>query len=181
MRRTLLVLGSLLLGASRAHAIDGVAIEGGTSGSSDVSVDMARIAVQWDWGARWALGPGWHIGGYWDLAGGYWRNDSRNRSSSGIWDIGFTPVFRLQQSDPAAIAPYGEAAIGFHFISKTSINSDRQLSTAFQFGDHLGIGVRFGPKHAYDVGYRFQHLSNAGIKKPNDGIDFHELRLQYHF
>ncbi|MBM3373392.1 MAG: acyloxyacyl hydrolase, partial [Betaproteobacteria bacterium] len=27
----------------------------------------------------------------------------------------------------------------------------------------------------------YQHLSNADIKRPNDGLDFHQLRLQYWF
>lgn len=51
----------------------------------------------------------------------------------------------------------------------------------FQFGDHLGLAYRFGEKGALDASYRFQHLSNAGIKEPNNGIDFHQIRLQYHF
>ena len=33
----------------------------------------------------------------------------------------------------------------------------------------------------YDLGYRFQHLSNADIKKPNDGINFNQIRFSYHF
>ena len=55
------------------------------------------------------------------------------------------------------------------------------FGSSFQFGDHIGAGVRFGDKGRYDVGYRYQHLSNAGIKEPNQGINFHQLRLQYHF
>jgi hypothetical protein len=31
------------------------------------------------------------------------------------------------------------------------------------------------------LSYRYQHLSNAGIKQPNQGINFHLLRFQYHF
>ena len=179
--RKLVVLGCLLLAVPQAHAIDSVSFELGTSDSSNVSVDMARTGVQWDWSARWTLGSDWHLGGYWDLAVGYWDNDSHNRASSGILDVGFTPVFRIQQTHPGSLAPYIEAGIGFHFISKTSINHERQLSTRFQFGDHIGVGLRFGPEHAYDLGYRFQHLSNAGIKEPNNGINFHQVRLQYHF
>jgi lipid A 3-O-deacylase len=40
--------------------------------------------------------------------------------------------------------------------------------------------MRFGPRDRYDVGLRLQHLSNGGIRKPNPGIDFVQLRLQYH-
>ena len=179
--RVLVLLGSLLFAVPHAHAIDGVSFELGTSDSSNVSVDMVRVGVQWDWSKRWTLGSDWHLGGYWDLAVGYWDNDSHNRSSSGIGDLGFTPVFRIQQTDPSGLAPYIEAGIGFHYLTKTSINPERRLSTRFQFGDHIGVGLRFGPKHAFDLGYRYQHLSNAGIKDPNQGINFHQVRLQYHF
>ncbi len=179
--RAFVLVCLMLAGAPAAHAVDGMSIELGTSDSSNASVDMARVGIQWNWGKRWALGPNWHIGGYWDLSLGYWNNDSANRSSSGIADLGFTPTFRVQQTQPGAIAPYLEAAIGFHLLSETSVSDRRQFGSSFQFGDHVGIGIRFGPRHAYDLGYRYQHLSNAGIKQPNNGINFHQLRLQYHF
>jgi hypothetical protein len=66
-------------------------------------------------------------------------------------------------------------------LSATSLNSQRQFGSSFQFGDHVGAGVRFGEKGQYDLGYRYQHFSNAGIKGPNQGINYNELRLQYHF
>ncbi len=44
----------------------------------------------------------------------------------------------------------------------------------------MGVGYRFDRK-GFEIGYRFQHISNAGIKEPNDGINFHQLRLQYHY
>jgi hypothetical protein len=65
-------------------------------------------------------------------------------------------------------------------LSETSLG-ERRFSTAFQFGDHLAIGYRFGGKGQYDLSWRFQHLSNGGIKQPNDGIDFFQARFQYHF
>jgi hypothetical protein len=55
------------------------------------------------------------------------------------------------------------------------------MSTAFQFGNHVGLGYRFGATNAFDLSYRFQHLSNASIKSPNAGINFHQVRAQYNF
>ena len=179
--RPLVLLACLILVAPQARAVDGISLELGTDDSAGAAVDMARIGVQWDWSRRWALGSAWHIGGYWDLALGYWSNDSANRTHKSITEIGFTPVFRLQQTRPGALAPYLEAGIGLHLLSHTSVSPQRRFSTQFQFGDHIGLGLRFGPRHAYDIGYRYQHLSNAGIKKPNKGIEFHQIRLQYHF
>ena len=120
----------------------------------------------------------WHVGGYWDLGIGYWRRDALPGENENIWEIGFTPVFRIQRN--TLTGPYAEAGIGAHLLSRTQIG-DKRLSTKFQFGDHLGFGYRFGVKGAWDLGYRFQHLSNASIKSPNDGINFHQVRLQYRF
>jgi lipid A 3-O-deacylase len=179
--RALVLAAGLALIAPAARAVDGIAVELGTSDSSHSSVDMGRIAVQWDWSKRWALTNDWHIGGYWDLSLGYWSNDSTLRTNSGLTDLGFTPVFRIQPTNPGTVAPYAEGAIGFHLLSKTSVSTERRFSTSFQFGDHVGVGMRFGPRLAYDLGYRYQHLSNASIKEPNQGINFHQLRFQYHF
>ena len=174
-RAALAALTLCAFAGAPAHAIDGVAFEiGGGDG-----VDMARVGVQWDWKKRWFQTPNWHLGGYWDVAVGYWhRGDVRPSEHEDIYEIGVTPVFRIQ---PNALAgPYVEAAIGFHLLSHSSIG-DRRMSTMFQFGDHIGAGYRFGPKGSYDLGYRFQHLSNASIKRPNPGINFHQIRLKYWF
>jgi lipid A 3-O-deacylase len=160
--------------AGSVHAVDGVAVEIGRGDRTD----MARVAVQWDWARRWFQGERWHLGGYWDLALGRWHRDAAPGQNDDLVEIGLTPVFRVQRNDRRG--PYAEAAIGFHLLSRTSIG-EKRFSTAFQFGDHLGIGYRFGTKGEYDVSYRFQHLSNAGIKRPNNGINFSQLRFQYHF
>ena len=62
-------------------------------------------------------------------------------------------------------------------LSDTRIGR-RDLSTAWQFGSHIGAGVTCGQ---FEIGYRFQHLSNASIKEPNDGIDFHILSASLRF
>ncbi|MBI4195466.1 MAG: acyloxyacyl hydrolase [Betaproteobacteria bacterium] len=177
MKKQVLLGGLALIwttAGAPAGAIDGISVE---AGSGD-GTDMGRIGVQRDWKTRWFQGQNWHLGGYWDLAVGYWHRSAPPGFNDDITEIGLTPVFRLQQNDLRG--PYLEGAIGFHLLSRTSLG-DKRFSTQFQFGDHLGLGVRFGPGGRYDFGYRFQHLSNAGIKKPNNGIEFHQIRFQYRF
>jgi len=171
----LILAGLLALAAGPVLAVDGVAVE---LGSGD-GADMGRVALQWDWNKRWLQTQNWHVGGYWDLGLGYWKDDgvAPGRNDE-IVEIGLTPVFRLQQNDLKGF--YGELGIGAHFLSKTSLG-DQRFSTSFQFGDHLGAGYRFGAKGAFDLSLRYQHLSNGSIKKPNDGINFSQVRLQYHF
>ena len=47
--------------------------------------------------------------------------------------------------------------------------------SSFQFGSHVGVGMRLG--EAGSLGIALQHLSNAGLKQPNGGIDL--VLLQY--
>jgi len=176
------VIAATLLAASPAAlALDGFSLEFGHSDSSNASVNLYRVGAQWDWNKKLVEMGNWHLGGYWESDFGYWSNNSFAKTHSGLVDIGLTPVFRFQQSTRSELSPYAELGVGVHFLSATSVSTQRQFGSSFQFGDHLGAGVRFGDKQRYDIGYRYQHLSNGGYKGPNQGINYHELRLQYHF
>ena len=152
-----------------AHAVDGMSLEAGNGNG----VDVWRVGAQWNWQKKWFTGGAWHVGGYWDLQLGQWRGASH------VTDIGLTPTFRLEQS--SGYGPYLEGAIGFHYLSGKNITAAKQFSTNFQFGDHVGAGVRFGDKGRYDLGLRLQHTSNGGIKHPNPGVNFALIRFQYRF
>lgn len=160
-----------------SFAIDGVSVEAGNGNSAD----MYRAGVQWNWEQKWFDNGAWQLGGYWEASAGAWRGKSSIGQNQNIVDIGFTPVFRLTQKDNSGLSPYVEGAIGVHLISPAWIYANRKFGSAFQFGDHVGAGVTFGQKAEYDLGMRFQHLSNGGIKKPNQGINFTQVRFAYHF
>jgi lipid A 3-O-deacylase len=179
VRAVLTVLLALLM--QPASAVDGVSISAGPDDSTNASVDLYRFGVQWNWKKRWLQTENWHLGGYWDLQGGYWDNTSRDRTNSGLWELAFTPVFRVQQNELSGFAPFVEFGVGAHLLSKTSVSDERQFSTSFQFGSLVGIGARFGNKDAFEISYRYQHLSNASIKHPNNGINFNILRVGYWF
>jgi hypothetical protein len=164
-----IALAAALLGANPAHALDGAWLE---VGGGDHGTERAGGALMWKWSRSWFADTGWELGGYWELSAGGWRTDRL------VADIGFTPVFRLQRADWAG--PYLEAAVGFHLLSRRSLTRERESGSNFQFGDHVGFGVRFGPRGRYDLGVRLLHLSNAGLRQPNPGINFAVLRLAYH-
>lgn len=44
-----------------------------------------------------------------------------------------------------------------------------------------GVGVAFGNKQQFQVGYHFEHLLNVLIKRPSPGADLNELYLRYTF
>ena len=176
------VLAAVLAGASPAFAVDSVSFE---IGAGNEATEVWRAGLQWNWQRRWFTERSWTLGAYWDLQVGRWRGPLRSgqlgAEDQEVWDIAITPVFRLERAQRTAVIPYAEAGIGFHLLSDLRINFRRNFSTRFQYGDHLGLGMRFGRKHHYDLGVRLQHLSNGGLANPNPGINFAQLRFAYHF
>ena len=150
--------------AASAQALDSISAG---IGSGDRDAAFLGIAAQWRHDIVWLADTRWRL--YREASLARW-----DVTPGTIYDLGLTPVFRYARD--AAHGPYAEAAIGLHLLTGSTINRDVTLSTRFQFGDHVGLGYRF---ERYDVSLRLQHLSNAGIRNPNPGINFLELRAQY--
>lgn len=166
-----------LLSSGNVLAVDGVSMEVGNGDHTDT----VRAGAIFNFERKWFTEGDWQVGGFWEAAAGRWQGRSSIGNNQTITDLSVTPVFRLQQKNPAGISPYLEGAIGFHLISPTFIYANRQFGSAFQFGDHIGAGVRFGDHQQFDLAYRYQHLSNGGIKKPNQGINLNQIHFVYHF
>ena len=172
-----LAAAAMLLGVhGAAQAVDSFTVEAGAG----EEVQIVRAGVQWNWEQRWFQSNGNHIGGYWDLSIAQWRGtkhqnvDGKNQY---ITSIGITPVFRWQRDDLKGF--YGEVGVGANLLSELYNNNNKKLSTAFEFGDHIGFGYVFN--NDVEIGIKYLHYSNAGIKKPNDGADFILMRLRYPF
>ena len=152
------------LSATTAHALDSVSVE---RGNGTRGVDLSwRLGAQWKQDLRWLPSERWSF--YWDTSFGEWQSESGSVS-----DLAITPTFRYGSLEHGI---YLDGAIGLHWLSDTKIAPLVELSTRFQFGDHLGLGWR---SKQYDVSVRLQHLSNGGIDNPNPGVNFLQLRFQY--
>jgi len=169
------------LGASQASMaadgyFDSVALEGG----GGEHVQVVRLSAQKNWNKNWFATSGYHLSGYWDANVAYWRANrwddiQDNRKNLAV--IGVTPVFRWEADDKLGF--YGEAGIGASVFSSVYTNTHRQLSTAFEFADHIGVGYVLANK--WDIGVRLQHYSNGGIKHPNGGVNLALVRAAYSF
>ena len=73
--------------------------------------------------------------------------------------------------ESSKIQPYIKAGVGIIYISQHTLDQ----STQYNFSSHFGAGFHYFFKkgRALSLEYRFRHLSNAGIKHPNSGIDNH--------
>lgn len=74
-----------------------------------------------------------------------------------------------------------EGSFGIKLLSHARIDAGKTLSTAFQFSESLGIGTRFGVLGEQEVSARYTHISNAGIKHPNPGVDGFGIRYSIVF
>lgn len=156
--------------APRAHQL---ALEGGTGNGVDVAgigweVPLTDACNDWrrlHGGLLFRL-DGWH---------------GRHTGGRNLVDASVTPFLRYELGRPLATPIYAEAGIGAHLLSKTRIDDWRQFSTAFQFGEFAGLATRYGDKGQYMLGARVQHVSNGGIKRPNDGLTYGMVFFNYSF
>jgi hypothetical protein len=112
--------------------------------------------------------------------------------------VDVTPFFHVRQPDRVrgwSVAPLfvrwnfpaiGDGARLFGEVSGSLLFTTAPVpvrTTTFNFMDQAGFGVRFEESRgrAWLVGYRFQHISNAGRVKPNPGANFNLVYLGLSF
>ncbi|MEM7540607.1 MAG: acyloxyacyl hydrolase [Pseudomonadota bacterium] len=177
-RAALILLTCVTLGFSDANAIDALLIEGGFS-ESDESAERFGAAVRWNvFGNLYEVGD-WKLTSYIEANVTYWDGDPGRTGEDSLVDFSLTPTFRygLQRD---SFAPFVELGLGAHVHTEDGIG-DKNFDVPFAFGSHFGAGARFGADNRYELVYRFQHLSNAGIGDDNPGINFHAIQLGIHF
>jgi hypothetical protein len=176
----ILGLAAALLAGHASAADKGLVDSASVDFGSGTKVRMLRLGVQKNWDAQWLASNGRHLGGYWDLSAAYWRGNAYRGvpgQHQNLAVVGITPVLRYESDDK--LGWYAEGGIGANLFSELYDNNKRKLSTAFEFGDHIGIGYVTANK--WDLGLKFQHYSNGSIKEPNSGVNFLVASARYQF
>jgi hypothetical protein len=134
-------------------------------GADAADTDIARL------GYRFALPEkdAWWMPTHVQLGGSVWRVPDL-AGTTRRFDLNATSIWRSEKR-----WGYLEGGIGAYLLSQTVNNEDTRMPSSFEFGSHLGVGFRLAKEHRLGVG--IQHLSNAGIKQPNGGINL--LLIQY--
>lgn len=171
------VMGMGVLLGGRVQAA-GMGFEAASSDTGDVQA--YRLVADWDLQKHWFPRGNWYLNAYLEADVSFWNGKSGDQDNDSLGEVGFTPILLRWQKDPKAggFAPFIEWGEGVHVLSDPGI-ADQDLGVLLQFGSHAGLGARFGQDGRYELAYRFQHLSNAGIGDDNDGINFHFLRFVY--
>lgn len=92
---------------------------------------------------------------------------------------GVTLMYRYHFSSNRHFAPFVEAGSGFVFTNLD--NKIRELNGGFQFSPQAGIGFRSAISPSSDLVFsaRWFHLSNAGTRKPNIGLNNYLITAGY--
>ncbi|ARP91340.1 hypothetical protein CAL14_14465 [Bordetella genomosp. 9] len=132
--------------------------------------------------ANYETPPLWNytFGGNWgrlDLTGEvgvsyWWAHEGGHPASA--WQLSAIPMFRWWLGERFFI----EGGVGPTVFNKTRF-ADKTISTAFQFGDHIGVGFQLTPSSRLSL--RYSHFSNASIKTPNPGLDVTQLTYTHLF
>lgn len=163
--------------AQSAQASPSLYIQG-SQARSDTDALTIGATLPWKGWQR----PLWggQLTGYWDLYASRWSYDGLAGQREHLSLIGLTPTLRLRM-DEGRSAWFWEGGIGLTVADKRYEIPNRTFSTRANFASHLGLGVSLGEQRQHDLVLRVQHVSNAGIKKPNPGENFVQLRYGYHF
>jgi lipid A 3-O-deacylase len=162
--------------AGSASAIDlrpsGIAVQG-SLGTNDTW--MTGAAVVWDW--EWELlRRKAEISGQTEVFIHHWRAGGRHSYTQ----FGVLPTLRFKLSQGRS-PWYIELGIGASFLDRRFETAEREFSTRFNFYDVVGAGYVFGEHRQHELGLRLVHVSNGGIRKPNPGEEFVQLRYLARF
>lgn len=164
------VLTALAESAS-AEPAGGRVIAGTRLGLSDgAQVSHVDAFADWrlPWG--WAWENGLAVQTYAASSLG-WLGDGDEDAVTGS----FGPCIRLTYNTlPIAIVGGSSPT----FIGRNRFGA-RNMGSAFQFTSHIGVAWAVAPR--FELGYRFQHMSNAGIDDDNPGLNSHMVTLAWRF
>jgi lipid A 3-O-deacylase len=164
----------LLLAASRsAPAQDFLAV--GARGGISFNVPAHRFQqaegfADFDLPWHWDIYSNWRLQPRIDLSAGWLNNQHANAFIGTVGPLlelrpGKFPLALEGGSSPTLLSRYRFEGMDF--------------GERFQFTSHIGLIWYLTDR--VSLGYRFQHMSNAGLASPNPGLNLEMLELSYHF
>jgi hypothetical protein len=102
------------------------------------------------------------------------------RQPDAVWGWSVAPLFLRWNFPPIGRARFFSELSGSLLFTRAPVPA---RTTTFNFIDQAGFGLRIhqGDTRAWLIGYRFQHVSNAGRVKPNPGANFNFVYLGFSF
>jgi lipid A 3-O-deacylase len=181
MNLRLSIAGLLAAGVPLAHALDfkpdGVSLQA-ASGAHGTA--MAGVGLIWDWDFE-RMRRKAELTAHTEVMLNQWRADAVGGGNQHLTQVVVLPSLRMRLA--RGTSPWFlEIGVGASWMDRRFITPDKEFSTQWNFYDVLGVGHTFGGVDGkHELGARWVHVSNAGIKKPNPGQDFLQLRYVARF
>ena len=143
-------------------------------GVGDVGLFSAGVQVPWPWRHSFAGGE---LTGHWDAHIAHWRapagaTDGARRQWA---QVALVPTLRLR-FDGGRSAWFMEGGIGVSVLDGHYATQRKAFSTRFNFTDHEGVGFHFGDRRQHELMLALRHVSNGGLRAPNPGENFVQIR-----
>lgn len=108
---------------------------------------------------------------WWSADTSLWLRDARRS-----WRVTVGPLLSRTISG-AGLQLEIEGAVRVTYIEHPAFGSE-DLGSHLHFASHAGLAW-WSPEHRFALGFRFEHVSNAGLTEHNPGVNFasFELRL----
>jgi len=181
MSRKFFSLGALLalaLGASAATGAaqslfpESIGVRGGVevAGTESSALSQTEGFADWNLPWKWETESGWYLQTRVTLSAGWLGGEGHDSFTSTV-----APALGLGRSH---FPLWLEGGAGPTYISQYEFGG-------VNFGQNLQftsfIGLNFDLTSHWRLGYRFQHMSNAGLAKSNPGLNLNMFALSYVF
>jgi hypothetical protein len=159
------------LGRAQEFRLESAGARGGFSSDPGIGQFVqAEAFLDWNLPWQWEWGTDWRLQSRLDLSAGWLGSQG---TDAAIATIGPTVVLGRKRF-PLSL----EGGLSPTVLSRHEFES-KDFGSLYQFTSHAGLNWDLGER--FRVGYRFQHMSNAGFASPNPGLNMHLFTVSYRF
>ncbi|WP_427914173.1 acyloxyacyl hydrolase [Ramlibacter sp. MMS24-I3-19] len=175
--RLLLIAVPAVVAATRAAAADEPPSFFVQAGSGEEAVRAASVGGAWNLPWRGSDGA---VVARAEAFVSSWDTPSLGGGHRRLVQVGLVPMLRWRL-DGGRSPWFAETGIGVSLLDGDLRTPQRTFRTRLNFSDNTGVGRSFGARREHEVSLRWQHTSNAGIRKPNPGQDLVLVRYAHAF
>ncbi|HET8744824.1 MAG TPA: acyloxyacyl hydrolase [Ramlibacter sp.] len=179
---TMLLAGAMAVAAAAPAAAadfkpDGISAQ---VGFGKHGTRMAGVGLVWDWDFE-ALRRKAELTAHTELMVNRWRHEAVGGGNDALTQLVVLPSLRMRL-DRGASPWFISLGIGASWFDRDFETPRKRFSTRWNFYDTVGVGYSFGGAASpQEVGLRWVHVSNGGVRHPNPGQDFLQLRYVHRF
>lgn len=155
---------------------DGASLQAGVGGKGTA---MAGAGVVWDWDFQ-RMRRKAELTAHTEVMVNHWSARAVGGDREGLTQLVVLPSLRMRLARGAS-PWFIELGIGASWMDQRFETQRKRFSTRWNFYDMMGLGYSFGTEHEHELNLRWVHVSNAGLKDPNPGQDFVQLRYVRRF